>query len=287
MTRGEINQHWKNYFSVAVKGCIVGGTILVPGVSGGSMAMILGIYGSLISAVSSFRQKKGKNFCFLLVFCIGAMIGMALFSNPISHLIAAYPKPMIYFFMGAVIGGIPMMIRESKIHAFSWRVPAYIFLGLLIVGGISVFPFCSENIRQLTGLLGFLSLFAAGAIAAIALLLPGVSVSYFLLLLGLYDETVTAIQTLHLAFLIPMLLGGIVGIILTAKLLEKAMTRYPRFTYLVILGFILGSVVSIFPGIPTWSELIVCIVSGLSGFSMIYLLSHSGAITVIGKEKRP
>ena len=179
---------------------------------------------------------------------------------------------MIYFFMGAVIGGIPMMIRESKIHAFSWRVPAYIFLGLLIVGGLSVFPFCSENIRQLTGLLGFLSLFAAGAIAAIALLLPGVSVSYFLLLLGLYDETVTAIQTLHLAFLIPMLLGGIVGIILTAKLLEKAMTRYPRFTYLVILGFILGSVVSIFPGIPTWRELIVCIVSGLSGFSMIYLL---------------
>ena len=93
MTRGEINQHWKNYFSVAVKGCIVGGTILVPGVSGGSMAMILGIYGSLISAVSSFRQKKGKNFCFLLVFCIGAMIGMALFSNPISHLILCIQSP--------------------------------------------------------------------------------------------------------------------------------------------------------------------------------------------------
>ena len=81
-----ITRHWKNYFSIAVKGCIVGGTMLVPGVSGGSMAMILGIYSSLISAVSSFRQKKSRNFCFLLVFCIGAMVGMALLSNPISYL---------------------------------------------------------------------------------------------------------------------------------------------------------------------------------------------------------
>ena len=78
MNHGEITPHWKNYFSIAVKGCIVGGTMLVPGVSGGSMAMILGIYSSLISAVSSFRQKKSRNFCFLLVFCIGAMVGMAL-----------------------------------------------------------------------------------------------------------------------------------------------------------------------------------------------------------------
>lgn len=274
-----ITRHWKNYLSIAVKGCIVGGTMLVPGVSGGSMAMILGIYSSLISAVSSFRQKKSRNFCFLLVFCIGAMVGMALLSNPISYLITTYPKPTMYFFIGAVIGGIPMIIRESKIHAFSWRVPAYISLGVLIVVGISVFPFRSENIGQLTGLSGFLSLFAAGAIAAIALLLPGVSVSYFLLLLGLYDETITAIQTFQLSFLIPMLLGGIVGIILTAKLLEKAMMRYPRFTYLVILGFILGSVASIFPGIPAWRELIVCIAAGLGGFFIIYLLSHNGVIT--------
>ena len=93
MNHGEITRHWKNYFSIAVKGCIVGGTMLVPGVSGGSMAMILGIYSSLISAVSSFRQKKGQNFCFLLVFCVGTMIGMALFSNPISHLILCIQSP--------------------------------------------------------------------------------------------------------------------------------------------------------------------------------------------------
>ena len=279
MNRDVVTQHWKIYFSGAVKGCIIGGTMLVPGVSGASMAMILGIYGSLISAVSSFRQQKIKNFCFLLVFCIGAMIGIVLFSNPISHLIAVYPKPMMYFFIGVVIGGIPMIIRESKIHAFSIRVLVYIFLGILSVFAISTFPFRSITIEELTGLFGFSSLFAAGAIAAIALLLPGVSVSYFLLLLGLYDKTMTAIQTFQLTFLIPMLLGGIVGIIITTKLLEKLMTRYPQFTYLVILGFILGSIVSIFPGIPNGSESIVCMVACLSGFSMIYLFSHSCTIS--------
>lgn len=71
MNHGEITRHWKNYFSIAVKGCIVGGTMLVPGVSGGSMAMILGIYSSLISAVSSFRQKKAGTFASCLCFVLG------------------------------------------------------------------------------------------------------------------------------------------------------------------------------------------------------------------------
>lgn len=266
---------WEKYISVAAKGFVIGGTMLVPGVSGGSMAMILGIYSSLISAVSSFYQRKKDSFCFLFTFCIGAVIGMALLANPISDLIDAFPKPMMYFFIGAVVGGIPMMFREANIQSFSWKVPVYILLGMLMVCAISILPLNSESIEQSNGIFELLLLFFAGIIAAIALLLPGISISYLLLLLGLYSKTITAIKALQFSFLLPMALGGLVGIILMAKLLEKAMARYPQVTYLVILGFILGSVVSIFPGLPTLSELLSCSIAICGGFAAIYFLPSS------------
>ena len=114
----------------------------------------------------------------------------------------------------------------------------------------------------------------AGVIAAVALVLPGISVSYFLLLLGLYDETMRAITTFYFPFLIPLALGLLLGIILTTKLLERAMKRHPQPTYLIILGFVLGSIAEVFPGIPTWPELLLCLVTLAAGFLAIYFLSR-------------
>lgn len=225
--------------------------MLVPGVSGGSMAMILGIYQELISAVSSFRKQKKSNFLFLAVFCISAAFGMLAIAEPISHLIDLFPKPTMYFFIGAVAGGIPLVFREAKATAFSWKIPVYILLGGIIVSAITLLPVNTAGVQEGEGIQDFLFLFAAGVIAAVALILPGISVSYLLLLLG-----------------------GVIGIILTTKLLEKVMTRFPQPTYLIILGFILGSVISIFPGFPSFSELAVCIATFSVGFVSIYLISR-------------
>ena len=96
----------QKYISTLWKGAVIGGTMLVPGVSGGSIAMILGIYQELISAVSSFRKQKKSNFLFLTVFCISAVFGMLVIATPISNLIDIFPKPTMYFFIGAVTGGI-------------------------------------------------------------------------------------------------------------------------------------------------------------------------------------
>lgn len=248
--------------------------MLVPGVSGGSMAMILGIYQELISAVSSFRKQKKSNFLFLTVFCISAVFGMLVIATPISNLIDIFPKPTMYFFIGAVAGGIPLIFREAKATAFSWKSPVYILLGGIIVSAISLFPVNMAGMQEGEEIQNFLFLFAAGAIAAVALILPGISVSYLLLLLGLYDKTMQAISGLQFSFLIPLLLGGVIGIILTTKLLEKIMTHFPQPTYLIILGFILGSVISIFPGFPSFSELAICTVTFSVGFISIYLISR-------------
>ena len=116
----------KQFSFTAIKGLVIGGTMLVPGVSGGSMAMILGIYQKLISAISSFWENKKKNLIFLLLFSAGAVLGMVLFAKPLLRLIDTFPLPTMYFFIGAVAGGVPMICRQAEIKAFSFKIPLYI-----------------------------------------------------------------------------------------------------------------------------------------------------------------
>lgn len=260
----------------ALKGFLIGGTMLVPGVSGGSMAMILGIYQRLVSAVSSFFRHKRESFIFLSLFAIGGGAGMLLLSKPILHLLHTYPMPMLYFFMGAVAGGVPLILRQAKIKKFTWRVPLYTALGILIVLLINLLPTGSAQAEMETSIVSVLLLGLAGFIAAAALVLPGISVSYLLLLMGLYDEMMKAISNFYLPFLVPLGVGLILGIILTTKLLDKAMSAHPQPTYLIILGFIIASVAEIYPGLPAGAaELLICFFMLCGGYVLISLLSRN------------
>lgn len=260
--------------TTAVKGMFVGGTMLVPGVSGGSMAMILGIYDRLVSAVSSFMKHKKESVLFLGLFSLSGAAGMILFARPLLSLIDSYPMPMLYFFIGAAAGGIPMIYKKTGISRLSWRVLIYPAAGMAVLWLLSRLPSDAFQTSG-TGITVYLMLAAAGIIAAIALVLPGISVSYMLLLMGMYDETMRAISGFYLPYLIPLGAGIILGIILTTKLLETAMTRYPQPTYLIILGFILSSVMEVFPGIPGGMELILCLAMLLAGFGVIHILSRN------------
>lgn len=262
-----------NNFSTVLKGLIVGGTMLVPGVSGGSMAMILGIYTKLVHAVSSFTKNIKENFLFLALFCMGGGLGILLFAKPILYLIETYQMPMIYFFLGAVAASIPLILKEAKIKAFSFKVIVYIAIGILVVMMFSMGTKETFQPNAAGGVTSFLLLGVAGFIAAIALILPGISVSYILLIMGLYDTTIKAISEFYLPFLIPLGIGLILGIVLTTKLLEYVMTKFPEATYLIILGFILGSMAEVFPGVPKGFTIVICIITFALGFGAIYLLS--------------
>ena len=121
----------------------------------------------------------------------------------------------------------------------------------------------------------------AGVIAAVALVLPGISISYLLLVMGLYDEIMRAIGDFYLPFLIPFGVGLILGVVLTTRLLERAMNRHPLPTYLIILGFMFGSMVEVFPGIPPWPE--VLLVPGHAGGGVC---RHSPALPEGGAGRR-
>lgn len=253
---------------IFIKGLIVGGTMLVPGVSGGSMAMMLGIYQRLISSIGSFFQNVKANFLFLGLFCLGGGAGILLFANPILQLLEAHRMNMMYFFLGAVAGGIPIILKCAKVKTFQWKCVLELLIGMLCIAGLAYLP---KDIFLLET--NMLFLIIAGFIAAIALVLPGISVSYVLLMLGLYDQMMVALTTGDLLFLMPLGIGLLLGILATTKLLERCLSRHPQATYLIVLGFLLGSLMQIFPGFPTGIDLIVCPILFLIGYGFLSWLS--------------
>ena len=270
---GKASMSKKSWWNI-IKGAIVGGTMLVPGVSGGTMAILLNIYDDLISAVSSFFSHKAKNAWFLGTFVFGAGLGIVLFAQPMLFLTERFHMPLLYFFCGAILGSIPMLYGKAGLSHFSWSTLGYPIAGAALVCLLSFLPADLLALQEPFGFNEYLLLLIAGIIAAVALILPGISVSYMFLVLGAYDATLKAVSQWYWPYLVPLAVGLLLGIILTTKILEKAMLRHPQGTYLIILGFVLASLVEVFPGFVWGGEIFICFILLGAGFFLVWRLSR-------------
>lgn len=262
-----------------LKGIWIGGTMTVPGVSGGSMAMIMGVYDRLISSISSFFRNPGKSMVFLLRFVLGAGIGMVLFSRFITFLFTTRADvPLRFFFLGAVAGGVPMIYREAGIRKLSLGAVAYPVIGILGVVILALLPPGLFAPGDSFGLADVLIQLAGGVIIAVGLVLPGISVSQMLYMLGIYEGIIENISSLNVLPLIPLGVGVLGGIFITTKVLENLMTRHPQPTYLIILGFMFGSLPELYPGLPSGMDMIYSIAAALLGFAVLFMMA--------GKESR-
>lgn len=264
----------KQRLITALKALLIGASMLIPGVSGGTMAIILNCYDKLLSSVSHFFRNPKKNADYLLVFLIGGLLGVFLFSNIILTITNTFPFPMLFFFMGAILGGLPALVVHAKVEGkFQLRQILYVLIGIAVVLAMSFEPegmFAVES----GGFQSVLMLFVAGILCAAALILPGISISYMLLIFGLYEPAMSAIGSFDFGFLLPIGIGLVVGILLMVKLLEKAMVSAPQVTYPIIIGFLLGSLPQVFPGIPSGINWLICPVMLAAGFAGIWLLSR-------------
>ena len=258
-----------------VKGFIVGSSMMIPGVSGGSMAMILGIYDRLIASIPALFKKKTfvESFKFLLVFVIAALAGILIVARPLDALISRYSIVIMYLFLGAVCGTIPMMVKKAHSEGFDIPSLIYIAIGILIVFSIDFIPEGIFNPSLNASFTDILIQLLGGVLVSIGLVLPGISTSYLLLVLGLYEPLLSALSNGEFLSLIPLVLGLLVGILALTKGLEIAMNRYPKITYMMILGFLLGSIREIYPGIPSSWSIIVAILLFILGFVVVYKLS--------------
>ncbi len=245
-------------FMVSIKGFIIGSSMAVPGVSGGTMAIVLGIYDRLLSAISGIRKNFKENAWFLIRFGLGAAIGLVLFYELIGHLLEIFPIPVSALFFGAVIGGIPTLVSKIKpdkvtakfcISSLLWGL-----LGVVIVLGVAnildllkwigVIESGVTSLVSTTGSItpaNILLWIVTGLVISIALILPGISTSHMLIILG-----ITSIVSMPLPALAIIGISLLVGIFAITKPLEWAMNRFTRPTYCVIIGFVLGSLWDIF-----------------------------------------
>ena len=254
-----------NNLSTFIKGFVVGGTMIVPGVSGGTMAMILGIYDELLFALSHFRENPVQNFWYLLRFAVGGGTGLLLAATPMSWLLEHYKVWVIYFFMGVVFGGIPVIAKKSGIEKLSVQSISYMVLGtaaVLIIAAIPQGTLMAEGNNMI--------MLFAGVVSAVALILPGISISHFFLILGMYEKILKSVKELEIASLLPLAAGGVVGIVLFSKILNYFMEKYPGQTYLIILGFILGGIAEIFPGVPNGMNLSLSLALFFIGFVIMF-----------------
>ena len=257
-----------------IKGLVIGATMTVPGVSGGSMAMVLGIYDRLLKHVSEITKYPKESLTFLLWFAAGAGSGAFLFSRGISWLLTTRAEGILcFFFLGAVSGGIPMILKSASVSRIRGREMICILTGILTALLIALIPqgiFAPGTENTPMHLLFQL---AGGFIIAVALVLPGISASQMLYMLGIYESTLKAISSLDILALLPLAVGGILGTYLTARILEQLIKKHREDTFLMILGFMLASIASVFPGLPSLAVAPACVLTFAAGFFIIYRLS--------------
>lgn len=245
----------RNSLIVMLKGFIIGSSMSVPGVSGGTMAILLGIYDKLIGSISNFLKDFKGNTIFLLKFCLGAGLGIGTLAFVIQWLLEKFPFMVSFFFLGAVIGGIPALYQKTKEKTFGISSIIYFLLGLSIVISIGFIPTGNFDIASGSGVIHYVMILVTGIIIALALVLPGISTSHMLLVLGMYDSMLAAITNFDVMYVGILGVSTLIGVFLITKPLEFTMNRFPHQTYCMIIGFVLGSTSEIFsekiiPAIP-------------------------------------
>lgn len=245
---------------LVIKGFIMGIANIIPGVSGGTLALTLGIYENFIGAISHFFSKLKENIKFLLPIFIGMGLSILTMSNVISNCFDNYPIPTTLFFMGLVIGGVPMLTSRVKNSKETKELSSYIIL-FLTFALVMILAFSEEIFGGTLGnasfdnlsVLGYLWISIIGIIAAATMVIPGVSGSLVLMLLGYYLPIINVVKELtHFENIFPNIfiagffgVGVVVGIVLVAKLIEWLLTKYEKKTYFGVIGFIMASVVAI------------------------------------------
>lgn len=255
------------------KGAVIGASMIIPGVSGGTTAIILGIYDRLISSVSSFFKSPKMNFVFLASVCAGGALGALFFSKLVLFLLGIAEIPMMFLFIGAVLGSLPLLCRQAGLKHFTAGCIGFPLTGIAFVALMSMLP---ENlfVVDIHSPAAFALIFAAGMLISLALILPGISTSYMLLILGIYQPTLTAIEELNLAFIFCLGSGIFAGVIFCTKALESALNRFPQAMYLIIIGFVIASLKDVFPGLPSRTDLSLTAAALFIGCAAVYFITR-------------
>ncbi|MCI9325645.1 MAG: DUF368 domain-containing protein [Lachnospiraceae bacterium] len=244
-----------------LKGMVMGIANIIPGVSGGTMAVSMGIYDRLIHSLTHLFKEFKESMKFLIPIFLGLGIALAGLSFIIEPAFKYFPLQTNCLFIGLIVGGLPAVLTKIKGKGvkISYIIPCLLFFALVV--GLAAIGEKEGTAADLSfSLWSVIKLFAVGIIASATMVIPGVSGSMMLLLMGYYNPIVSAIKNFITALaafdmagilegfgiLIPMGLGVVAGIFLIAKIIEILFEKFPTQVYWAIIGLIVASPVAIF-----------------------------------------
>lgn len=273
----------KDKILLVLKGFLLGIANVIPGVSGGTLALTLGIYQDLIGAISHFFKNLKKNLTFLIPLGIGMIVAILLGSKVITFCLDRFALPTTLFFIGLIVGGIPLLTKKLKGRRLK---PLNLAVFLLTFGIVMIMTFLNagNNAVDLSNMsvIQFILLMIIGMVAAATMVIPGVSGSFVLMLLGYYKPVMATLGNLtdfsllghNILVLAPFGIGLLIGIVGIAKLIEFLLKKYEIPTYYGIIGFVTASVIGLgigLVGVPTTT---LQVLAGLVLFVIAFIIGY-------------
>jgi putative membrane protein len=245
-----------------LKGVMVGIGFITPGLSGGVLAVVFGIYERLMRFLGNLRDKFVQNVLFFLPVGIGGVIGVVAFSAVVDFAFTNYAGQFTWLFVGFIAGTFPSLFKTSGKQGRKWW---HWVLLVLMAGGTFFFMRWMETIRSVQLAPSFVNWLLSGAMIGLGVVVPGMSPSNFLIYLGLYQPMAAGIRHLDFGVIVPLAIGGLACVLLLARLISWLFKKFYAVMYHLILGIVVGSTIAIIP-------------SGLRGWA----LAVSGVLFLVG-----
>ena len=240
------------YVKFFLCGIVFGTANVIPGVSGGTMLVVFGVFDRLTEAISGIK-KIFRNFAFLVTFALGAGAGILLSAKVIGSMFATYAIQTNMFFIGLVLGGVPLILKlgtsEKKVKPMCivpFLVAMAAVITLTVLEKLDIFTVTAENVTGFDAVFS-LKMLVCAAIAAVTMIIPGISGSFMMMLLGVYETIIGALNDWNFYVIIPFAFGAVVGIIFGAKLISILIKKNKLMVYSAIMGMVIGSVYAILP----------------------------------------
>lgn len=240
------------YLKYFLCGLIFGTANVIPGVSGGTMLVVFGIFDRLTESISGVKRIF-KNFPFLLTFALGAGAGILVSANVISQMFESFGVQTNMFFIGLILGGIPLIYRlgtaEKKpkpLCAVPFVIAMAFVITLAVLEKLDIFSLTAETVEGFD-LVFSLKMAGSALLAAVTMIIPGISGSFVMMLLGVYETIIGALSDLNFYVIIPFAIGAVVGIIAGAKLISMLIAKNRLMVYSALMGLVVGSVYAILP----------------------------------------
>lgn len=273
-----------------LKGVVIGVANIIPGVSGGTMAVSMGVYDKLIHALTHIVSEFKQSLKVITPIIVGALLGIIGLAFVIEFLFKNYPVQTNFLFIGLIVGGLPVIVRKLKLTGKKINLPRGVVMLLFfaVVVGMAVLGETEGNTADVSfGLINVIKLFAVGVVASATMVIPGVSGSMVLMLMGYYNaiiESITAFFKALFSFdvagiltgfgiLIPMGIGILLGIAVIAKLIEIIFVKAPDYAYCAIIGLIVASPVAIIVMSDFAAYSVVSILVGCVTFVAGYIIA--------------